>query len=164
MSRHEPNTVGRHAVVPAWPRVPVRLTAGYGVASGRAADSPYPAGTIVLQAPYFAERGLDLTGFYPGTLNLDAAPFRFEPIRPRFSAEINWHADITERFSFFDAVLDLDDRQVSGLLYYPHPETKPAHQQPGSVIEMLAPWIEGLAGSASLRLAADPAQAVFRHA
>jgi hypothetical protein len=26
---------------------------GYGVASGRSADSPYPAGTIAMQAPLF---------------------------------------------------------------------------------------------------------------
>ena len=31
-----------------------RCVAGHGVASGRAADSPYPAGTISLQAPLFA--------------------------------------------------------------------------------------------------------------
>ncbi len=43
---------------------------GHGVASGRAPDSPYPAGTIALQAPLFARHGLDLSPFFPGTLNL----------------------------------------------------------------------------------------------
>jgi len=50
-----------------------RLVAGHGVASGRAATSPYPAGTIHLQAPYFAARGIDLSPFFAGTLNLEAA-------------------------------------------------------------------------------------------
>ena len=50
-----------------------RLVAGHGVASGRAATSPYPAGTIHLQAPFFAARGIDLSPFFAGTLNLEAA-------------------------------------------------------------------------------------------
>ena len=50
-----------------------RLVAGHGVASGRATTSPYPAGTIQLQAPFFAARGLDVSPFFAGTLNLEAA-------------------------------------------------------------------------------------------
>jgi hypothetical protein len=34
---------------------------GHGVASGQAAASPYPAGTIALQSPHFASLGLDLS-------------------------------------------------------------------------------------------------------
>jgi len=49
-----------------------RLVAGHGVASGRAATSPYPAGTIQLQTPFFAARGIDLWPFFAGTLNLEA--------------------------------------------------------------------------------------------
>ena len=51
-----------------------RLVAGHGVASGRAADSPYPAGTIALQTPHFLSLGIDLTPYQPATLNLDFAP------------------------------------------------------------------------------------------
>jgi len=53
----------------AW--VPCRLRAGHGVASGRNPHSPYPAGTIALQTPFFLERGVDLAPFFPGTLNLE---------------------------------------------------------------------------------------------
>jgi hypothetical protein len=53
--------------------VPCKLVAGHGVASGRAATSPYPAGTIHLQAPFFAARGIDLAPYFAGTLNLEAS-------------------------------------------------------------------------------------------
>ena len=46
------------------------LVAGHGVASGRANDSPSPAGTIQLQRPHFAAAGIDLSPFEPATLNL----------------------------------------------------------------------------------------------
>jgi hypothetical protein len=51
--------------------VPCRLRAGHGVALGRNPHSPYPAGTIALQSPFFSERGIDLSPFFPGTLNLE---------------------------------------------------------------------------------------------
>ena len=51
--------------------VPCRLRSGHGVASGRNPHSPYPAGTIALQTPFFQERGIDLSPFFPGTLNLE---------------------------------------------------------------------------------------------
>jgi hypothetical protein len=38
---------------------------------GRNPHSPYPAGTIALQSPFFSERGIDLSPFFPGTLNLE---------------------------------------------------------------------------------------------
>ena len=34
------------------------------------ADSPYPDGSIPLQMPHFAARGLDLLPYYPATLNI----------------------------------------------------------------------------------------------
>lgn len=144
-----------------WPVAPARVVAGHGVASGRAADSPYPAGTIALQAPHFAARGLDLSGFYPGTLNLDIAPWQLEPRQPRFTATLNWHDEVTERFSFVDARLRIAERSVAGLIYHPHPDTKPAHHQPSTVVELLAPWIEGLGPGTLCELAVDPAQAEF---
>ena len=60
---------------PAIPREHVRWhrcrrQAGHGVASGRASDSPYPAGTLALQRPAFARCGLDLGDCFNGTLNL----------------------------------------------------------------------------------------------
>ena len=131
-----------------------RLLRGHGVASGHAnrdplrPDSPYPAGTITMQAPLFAERGLDLSPYWPGTLNLSFAPksvmlrdadhcfphLRWTPLHP------------PETFSFWRVVLRRirSSQQLSGLIYFPHPETKQRHWQPQSVVEVLVPWIAHL--------------------
>ena len=56
------------------------LFKGHGVASGQALSSgasgisPYPKGTIAMQSPFFAALGLDLSPYWPGTLNLSFAP------------------------------------------------------------------------------------------
>jgi hypothetical protein len=47
---------------------------GHGVASGRAADTQYPQGTIAMQYPHFRDRGVDLGRCFPGTLNVSIAP------------------------------------------------------------------------------------------
>ena len=39
--------------------------------------SPYPRGSIALQAPYFSKNGLNLSGFWYGTLNLSLYPIKF---------------------------------------------------------------------------------------
>jgi hypothetical protein len=56
-----------------------RVVHGHGVASGRSASSPYPRGTIALQAPHFLERGVDLSPFFAGTLNVDITPHAAVP-------------------------------------------------------------------------------------
>lgn len=68
------------------------------MASGRAPDSPYPAGTIALQAPFFREHGVDLSPYFPGTLNVDLAP-RLPPApRPVFDGVLRWFGSLEERF------------------------------------------------------------------
>jgi hypothetical protein len=47
---------------------------GHGVASGKNAETPYPNGTIAMQAPFFKKLGLDLFNFWPGTLNISFKP------------------------------------------------------------------------------------------
>ena len=44
------------------------INKGHGVASGASTSSPYPTGSIAMQAPFFKARGLDLSGCYFGTL------------------------------------------------------------------------------------------------
>ena len=56
---------------------------GHQVASGNATDSPYPQGTIKLQQPHFLKLGLDLTSFYPATIN---AKFECSDLKL-----IHWH-------------------------------------------------------------------------
>lgn len=55
---------------------------GYGVASGKARDSRFPDGTIAMQKPFFQKLGLDLTGFYLGTINLSISPLEYPVATP----------------------------------------------------------------------------------
>ncbi len=128
-------------------RVLGQVVRGHGVASGQAEDPRFVGGTLAMQAPHFAERGLDLTAFYPGTLNVSIAPKRFLVLNPRFRfEEVKWAArEPAENFWFLDCRvgLSLEDFQP-GMIYYPDPETKPCHFQPPNVLEILAPEISGI--------------------
>jgi hypothetical protein len=133
--------------------VPGKLVPGYGVASGRAQESPYPAGTIALQSPFFRERGVDLSPYFPGTLNVDVAPHLPQPRRPLFDGSLAWFEGLEERFLLMPVALRFAGHQYAGLWYYPHPATKPAHVQRPSVVELLLPWIDGLATGSAVEVA-----------
>lgn len=145
----------------AWVRC--QLVAGHGVASGRSADSPYPAGTITLQRPFFAAAGLDLSPWYPGTLNLDAAPLEWRLAEADVCVEqLRW-TDLhpPETFSFWHCRLRCPGHATAAagtpaLIYHPHPQTKRAHHQSAGCVEVLAPWIEGLQPGQGLELGVDP--------
>ena len=133
---------------------------GYGVASGQALDSPYPAGTIALQAPYFAAHGLDLSSFYPGTLNLRFNDTRWLLSQPDWQIE---HLCWTDRhppetFSFWRVALRWQGAPapLEALIYWPHPETKQAHHHSPDRLEVLAPWIESAASLTEFELGVDP--------
>ena len=124
------------------------VVAGHGVASGRACDSPFAAGTIELQAPHFAARGLDLAPFVMATVNLDIAPHQLVLRAPRWTfTDVAW-TDVhpPETFSFVECSITRAGTTgaVPGLIYHPHPETKPMHHQPTTVVELLLPWLPGL--------------------
>lgn len=159
------------------------LVKGHGVASGLAAESPYPAGTISLQAPLFQARGIDLEPFFDGTLNLAFPGSRWSLRQPDARVnELRW-TDLhpPETFSFWrirlrwrpavdgaGAVGSAPDGlgfqaselpwapPVEGLIYRPHPETKRNHHQPVDQLELLAPWIAGIAAAQELQLGVDP--------
>lgn len=121
------------------------LVAGHGVASGRASDSPYPAGTIALQVPRFREHGLELEGFQQGTLNLDFSPGEWRLQAPdHHLVQLRW-TDLhpPETFSFWRCRLrregQLPHQAVEAWIYHPHPDTKRAHHQRPSLLELLAP-------------------------
>ncbi|MEB3264035.1 MAG: hypothetical protein VKJ66_06655 [Synechococcus sp.] len=136
------------------------LRQGHGVASGRAPNSPYPAGTIALQTPHFALLGLDLSDFHPGTLNLDFAPGEWRLADPDQRVEqLAWSAlHPPETFSFWRVLLRPSPAMdpVEALVYYPHPETKQRHWQRPGVLELLAPWIPELRPGVVLELGVDP--------
>ncbi len=135
------------------------LVAGHGVASGMAPDTPYPAGTIALQAPLFAAAGLDLGACFAGTLNLAFPGCAWRLQRPSWHVE---HLCWTDRhppesFSFWPCLLRWQGggKPVAGWIYWPHPETKQRHFQDPDRLEVLAPWIEGIAGVEGLELGVD---------
>lgn len=127
--------------------VPGVIRQGYGVASGTAASSPYPDGTLALQIPLFKERGVDLSGFFRGTLNVDISPLCFALIKPDVTLrQVAWTDRIPpEDFSFCACLLEVERSPHPALIYRPHPETKVEHFQNPSIIEILAPYVGGLA-------------------
>jgi hypothetical protein len=138
------------------------VVAGHGVASGRSPDSPFPAGTIALQVPVFAGLGLDLGALHPATVNVDIAPARYTIRRPAHTyANVHW-TDVhgPETFSFLRCVLTRsgDPAMHRGWVYYPHPDTKPMHEQPRTVLELLMPHLPGLSYGDVVALHLDPAE------
>ena len=129
------------------------LLEGHGVASGQVLNegqlktSPYPKGTIAMQSSFFAALGLDLSQFWPGTLNLSFSPAELQLGNPDYLfRDLEWtHLHPPETFSFWKIRLrsvGSNDFNVPGLVYYPHPETKARHWQNSSVLEILAPYID----------------------
>lgn len=136
-----------------WTPVKGKLKKGYGVASGQARHSPYPQGSILLQTPHFIQRSLDIRCFYPGTLNISIAPLAFRMKSPRWRFDnLEWHEGLSETFSFSQCRLLVDRNTVEGLIYYPHPDTKPEHFHDNSTLEILAPFLGNLEEGAEVLL------------
>jgi hypothetical protein len=124
-----------------------RIVPGHQVASGSNQDPRFPGGPIRMQWPHFLERGLDLRSLHPGTLNVSLSPLSYEVLRPRHTfRDVRWHpVEPAEDFSFLDLeVIRRDGPPVKGWVYYPHPDTKPEHEQAPDVLELLLPWMDGL--------------------
>ena len=143
-----------------WP-LDARVVRGHQVASGRGGDPRFPGGTLRMQMPFFLALGLDLSPYHPGTLNVSVAPLRYRVRQPRLTfGQVKWHPTApAEDFSFFDVQLLRGGRPpVEGLIYYPHPDTKPEHFQKPDVLELLLPHVDGLAVATDVRLAVRPEQ------
>ncbi|MGI8576153.1 MAG: hypothetical protein ACR2MA_12695 [Egibacteraceae bacterium] len=146
------------------------VRAGHGVASGRGGDPRYPDGTIALQLPVFARLGVvvpgrDLSAVHPGTVNVDLAPAVVEWVAaPVTVRKVEWSAHAPpEDFSFAPCrVGPAGEPLVDAICYRPHPETKPEHEQPPGVLEVLAPWIEGLVAGEPVDMELDPTQIIVR--
>ena len=121
------------------------VTPGHGIASGKTKDSRFPEGTLAMQAPFFRDLGMDLSGFFPGTLNLSLHPYSYRLGIPVHSfPQIKWTSSLpAENFSFYRCkVRLLDDVDfVEALVYWPHPSTKPEFHQDPHVLEVLSPRI-----------------------
>jgi hypothetical protein len=137
---------GDAVMVEDWFSVTGVVCQGFRVASGQTTESPYPKSTIAMQMPFFRDRGLDLSRYFLGTLNVSIAPKVFTILNPyKTFPLVEWTAlHPPETFSFCHCVLEFQEKHYEGLIYYPHPETKRSHFQDKSVLEILAPKVEGL--------------------
>jgi hypothetical protein len=127
-----------------WTLVRGVLVRGYRVASGPSQDYPY--GALERQRPIFKSRGLNLDGYFNGTLNIDIRPYTFELIKPEFTFHnVEW-TDLhpPEHFSFSRCKVIYQDVKYDGWVYYPHPETKLRHFQNPSLLEVIADPIPGI--------------------
>lgn len=127
-----------------WIRIHGILVRGYRVASGPSADYPY--GALDRQRPIFAAHGLDLSGYFNGTLNIDIRPFTFTMVKPGFTFQhVEW-TDLhpAEHFSFSRCGVVFKEVEYDGWVYYPHPETKLRNFQNPSLLEVIALPIPGI--------------------
>ena len=114
------------------------IVQGYRVASGPSRDYPY--GALDRQRPIFKLRGLDLDGYFNGTLNIDIRPYAFKLIHPEFTfRDVKW-TDLhpAEHFSFSRCKVIYKGVEYRGWVYYPHPETKIRNFQNPSLLEAIA--------------------------
>ncbi|HMS00321.1 MAG TPA: hypothetical protein PKE62_13795 [Anaerolineales bacterium] len=139
-----------------WTRVHGQIVEGYRVASGPSADYPY--GALSRQRPLFASRGLDLSGFFNGTLNINISPYKFKIIRPEFTFyNVEW-TDLhpPEHFSFSRCKVVFREIEYDGWAYYPHPETKLRHFQNPSLLEVIAMEIKDIAYGDEVDVSLNP--------
>lgn len=131
---------------------------GHQVASGQALNSPYARGTLEMQLSLFRELGLDLSGYYLGTVNVSIAPYTFKVFQPQYTFPlVKWHPEYpAETFSFSPCVVTHQDISYEGLVYYPHPETKIGHFQDASIMEIIVPRIPQLNYGDRLSLKLNP--------
>jgi hypothetical protein len=120
------------------------LVRGHGVASGPSAAYPY--GSLERQRPIIKKLGLDLDGYFNGTLNIDVSPHTLRMAKPAHVFRgVEW-TDLhpPEDFSFSRCRLRFEGRQYDGWVYYQHPETKLRHFHDASLIEVIAEEIFGI--------------------
>ena len=137
-----------------------RVGRGFQMASGGSvgqAGNPFPQSTVKMQAPFFKAAGLDLEAEIPGlvwgTVNVELS-YRLKRLRPDRTVErVDWTAGQDgpgrigpETFSFVGCRLVIAGHDYGGLIYLPHPETKPAtNPHRYNVLEILTSQVEGLA-------------------
>ncbi len=110
-----------------------------------------------MQAPFFLAQGIDLRRYFSGTINVSISPRRYTVVKAwKTLRGVKWHpTEPAEDFSFFRVWVSLPGDSAppaAGLIYYPHPETKPEHFQAPEVLELLLPFLEGIHTGAELTL------------
>ena len=130
--------------------IAAEIVPGHGIASGKKKDDRFPDGTLSMQIPIFKRLGLDLDHFHQGTLNLDVSPFSYELKKAsHFFSNVEWSMHLSpENFSFYPCLLEdvrrENKKSYQGLVYWPHPSTKPEFHQSDHVLEVIAPFIPNI--------------------
>lgn len=129
------------------------VASGHGHASGYNPASRYLGGTIQLQYPHFLALGLDLGRCYPGTINVSIAPHRYHILQPAFVfCDVRWFADRQpENFAFCRCRLLAETGTADGFIYHPDPATKTHHHDNPSHLQILSPFVPGLALASPVR-------------
>ncbi|MGD1895528.1 MAG: hypothetical protein ACFB16_01100 [Phormidesmis sp.] len=144
-----------------WIRVKGLIKEGYGVASGKSKNPRFPEGTLEMQRTVFRTLGLDLDAYFMGTINVAIAPQKYKIKKAKHTfKQVKWSPnDPAEDFSFFDCRISLkENKKIEGLIYYPHPETKPEHFQSPDTLEIIMPFIDGLKYGDEIMLEVDNQQ------
>ncbi len=120
-----------------WVFLEGRIVRGHQVASRP--SKAYPYSSLEKQKPHFKNRGLDLSPYFNGTLNISIAPLEFEMTHPEFTFELVAWTDLhpPETFSFSRCRVRFEGKEYEGWIYYPHPETKRTHFQNPSLVEII---------------------------
>jgi hypothetical protein len=140
-----------------------KVIEGYRIASGLTSNSPYSDGSIKLQTPVFQALGLDISNYYPGTINININPYIYTSCSPwKTFLNVDWiDLNPPEDFSFFQVILIYESNHYDGLIYLPHPETKARHHQSLNILEILAPYIENISYGDELEIIIDSNEIVF---
>ncbi len=142
----------------SWIYVEGIVVQGYRVASGPSSDYPY--GALDRQRPFFKKGGLDLDGFFNGTLNINISPKIYRLVKPVFTFhDVEW-TDLhpPEHFSFSRCNVIHTGNFYNGWVYYPHPETKLRNFQNPSLLEVIAELVPLLQYGDHIRVELDPAE------
>ena len=133
---------------------------GHKIASGLAENSPYPEGSITMQIPHFKARGIDLSDYYPATLNLSIAPHAFEMLNPELTVPgVYWAKGFdAEDFSFSQCEIIFNDKPYKGFIYYPHPDTKLDHFHSASVLEVICQYVPDISYGDSVIFKYQPSE------
>lgn len=107
-----------------------------------------------MQRPFFKELGLDLTGYFQGTLNLLIHPYAFSMKKPQYTfRHVQWtDKHPPEDFSFSFCHVEFESSKYAGWVYYPHPETKERHFQDSGIIEIITSFIPNVTYGAMMHV------------
>jgi hypothetical protein len=141
-----------------WVTINGVVTQGYQIASGLARESSFPKGTIEMQVPFFRDLGLDLSGFFKGTLNVSIAPKTYSMQHPEYSfQDVTWASNHSaEHFSFSCCRITFKNIRHDGFIYYPSPETKIKHFHNTSILEVITHKISDIQYGSKVVLEINP--------